>query len=212
MPRETSIDRIPEATSRESDEELLLAYRETGDMCMFEELVHRYGRELYSYLRRYLGNAEMAEDAFQQTWLQIHLKCNTFEDGRKVRPWLYTIATHQAIDALRRHKRHKMPSLDRRGTASGEGADEGALVDLLRDDSSEDPAVTLALADIREHVREAVGALADPFRQVVELVYFERVKYREAADILQIPVGTVKSRLHAAVEKIKELLPEEAAA
>ena len=83
-------------------------------------LVHRYERELYSYLRRYLGDAAMAEDAFQGTFLQIHLKCGQFEPGRKFRPWLYTIATNQAIDAQRRNKRHRMVSLDRRQKGESE--------------------------------------------------------------------------------------------
>ena len=112
-----------------SDEELLLGYRETGDAKLFSELVHRYERELYSYLRRYLGDAEMAEDAFQAAFLQLHLKCQQYEEGRAFRPWLYTIATNQAIDAQRRSRRHRMVSLDRAGPADGE--DVGKLLDLL---------------------------------------------------------------------------------
>src|SRR6267142_4677247 len=103
---------LPEPTVRPmqqpsslSDEELLVGYREKGDANLFSELVHRYERELFSYLRRYLGDANMAEDAFQATFLQVHLKAHQFEEGRKVRPWLYTIATNQAIDAQRRNKR-----------------------------------------------------------------------------------------------------------
>ena len=89
-----------------SDEELLLAYRDQGERRAFEELVHRYESELYSYLRSYLGDAQMAEDAFQTTFLQVHLKCSQFDPDRKVRPWLYTVATNQAIDAQRRNRRH----------------------------------------------------------------------------------------------------------
>src|SRR5262249_776564 len=95
-----------------SDEELLLAYRDRADRTAFTDLVNRYERELYSYLRRYLGDASMAEDAFQATFLQVHLKCDQFEAGRRFRPWLYTIATNQAIDAQRRNKRHRNISLD----------------------------------------------------------------------------------------------------
>ena len=94
-----------------SDEKLLLSYRAERDGGVFEELVHRYEKELFGYLRHYLGNAEMADDVFQQTFLQVHLKCDQFEPGRKVRPWLYTIATHQAIDYRRRNRRHRMSSL-----------------------------------------------------------------------------------------------------
>ncbi len=187
-----------------SDEQLLLGYRERGDRRAFEELVHRYERELFSYLRRYLGNAEMAEDAFQQTFLQVHLKCDQYEEGRKVRPWLYTVATNQAIDAQRRNRRHRMVSLDRRIGADAE-ADTGSLVDMLVQDQP-DPAQLLEGVEHREYVRRQVDELPEQLKQVVMLVYFQGLKYREAADVLSIPVGTVKSRLHAAVQKLNELL------
>jgi RNA polymerase sigma-70 factor (ECF subfamily) len=187
-----------------NDEELLLDYRQKGSRRSFEELVHRYERELYSYLRRYLGSAEMAEDAFQQTFLQVHLKCDQYEPGRKVRPWLYTVATNQAIDAQRRNRRHRMVSLDRRLGGDGE-AETGALVDML---VREEPGPTemLESAEQRESVRGVVDQLPDPLKQVVVLVYYQGLKYREAAEVLEIPVGTVKSRLHAAIQKLNELI------
>src|SRR5690606_25585912 len=95
-----------------SDEELLERYRQNRDRRAFEEIVKRYQGELFSYLRRYLGDSALAEDAFQATFLQLHLKCNSFERGRRLRPWLYTIATNQAIDAQRRNKRHRAASLN----------------------------------------------------------------------------------------------------
>src|ERR1700682_3706408 len=114
--------------SNESDAELLSVYRRTGNRQAFAELVHRYERELYSYLRRFLSDAVLAEDAFQGTFLQVHLKCDQFEEGRKVRPWLYTVATNQAIDAQRRNKRHRMISLDRRNNSDSED-DLGTLME-----------------------------------------------------------------------------------
>src|SRR5689334_8866009 len=120
----------PVKVSELSDEELLDHFRKTEDRDAFTELVHRYERELFSYLRRYLGDAEMAEDAFQATFLQVHLKSHQFEEGRKFRPWLYTIATNQAIDAQRRNKRHRNISLDR-NTRQENGDELGSLMDLL---------------------------------------------------------------------------------
>ena len=102
-----------QATVDLTDEQLILQYRAAGDRSLFEELVRRYESELYNYLRRYLNDAEMAEDVFQASFLQVHLKCNQFESGRKFRPWLYTVATNQAIDAQRKNKRHRNVSLDR---------------------------------------------------------------------------------------------------
>jgi len=182
-----------------TDEELLLGYRETGDRDLFTLLVQRYERELYSYLRRYLGDAEMAEDAFQAAFLQVHLKCKHFEAGRSFRPWLYTIATNQAIDAQRRSRRHRMVSLDRAGHADGD--EVGKLLDLLT--SHEDsPSARLTADERKEWIGRAVGDLPQSLRDVVLLVYFQDLKYRDAAESLGIPVGTVKSRMHAAVAKL----------
>ena len=187
-----------------SDEKLLAAYRTTSDRAAFEELVRRYERELFSYLRHYMGDAEMAEDVFQQTFLQVHLKCDQFEPGRKVRPWLYTVATNQAIDHKRRNRRHQMVSLDRSAGSDGE-EDAGSLGQLL-DAAGPSPAEESESAERYEGVRHAVEELPEPVRQVVVLVYFQGLKYREAADVLDIPVGTVKSRLHAAIGKLSEAL------
>jgi RNA polymerase sigma-70 factor (ECF subfamily) len=187
-----------------TDEDLMLEYRERGDRRAFEQLVHRYERELYNYLRHYLGDAQMAEDAFQTTFLQVHLKCNQFEPGRKVRPWLYTVATNQAIDAQRRNRRHRMVSLDRRFGNDG-GDSVASLVELI-DSQEAEPLDHLRAAERHEAVRGAVDQLPDALKQVVALVYYQGLKYREAAEVLLIPVGTIKSRLHAAVYRLNELL------
>lgn len=183
-----------------TDEEILLRYRRTGNRELFAQLVQRYERELYNYLRRYLGNAETAEDAFQATFLQVHLKREQFEEGRRFRPWLYTIATNQAIDAQRRNKRHRMVSLD--GGQSGD-ADVARLVDLLVSDAP-DPLAEASREERGLWVQAALDELPDPMRAVVELVYYQGLKYREAAEVLAIPVGTVKSRLHSAILKLNE--------
>ena len=187
-----------------TDEELLLLYRSEGDRRAFEVLVHRYERELFGYLRHYLGNAEMAEDVFQQTFLQVHLKCQQFEPGRKVRPWLYTVATNQAIDQQRRNRRHRMASLDRRVPRHSE-QDSGALVELL-DSPEAGPAEKAVSSEQRKQVRRAVAELPEQTKQVVMLVYFQGLTYREAAEVLSIPIGTVKSRLHATIHKLSEKL------
>jgi len=190
-----------DAVSDRTDEALLLSYRDNGNRQAFTELVHRYERELYSYLRRYLGNAAMAEDAFQSCFLQVHLKCHQFEADRKVRPWLYTIATHQAIDSQRRNKRHRMISLDRKSTV--EQDDLGSLMELLVS-SEPEPTSRIETEERRRWIEQAVAELPDALRSAVTLIYYQGLKYREAAEALKVPVGTVKSRLHTAVLKLNE--------
>ncbi|MGB6041799.1 MAG: sigma-70 family RNA polymerase sigma factor [Pirellulales bacterium] len=194
--------RMTGESGQASDEQLLLGYCETGDREQFEQLVQRYERELYSYLRRYLGNAEMAEDAFQCSFLQVHLKCDQFQEGRRFRPWLYTIATNQAIDLQRRNRRHRIASLDTSSRTSGDDQ-LGALIDLLQS-REESPFTSVELDEQKRWIRRTVEELPDPLRAAVVLVYYQGLKYREAADVLSIPVGTVKSRLHTALLKLNQ--------
>ena len=184
---------------RMTDEELLLEYRLTGGSAVFEALVKRYERELYNYLRRFLGNQVLAEDAFQATFLQVHLKSHLYDASRKVRPWLYTVATNQAIDIQRRNKRHKLVSLDRPNRV--EHDELGSLMDLLSSNET-GPGEGMEQSERRTWVREAVAELPEQLRSAVRLVYFRGLKYREAADELEVPVGTGKSRLHAAVKRL----------
>jgi RNA polymerase sigma-70 factor (ECF subfamily) len=206
----TAIEKVrPNTTSQrrtisdKADEELLLDYKATGNRLAFEDLVHRYEREIFSYLRRYLGDATLAEDAFQGTFLQVHLKLDQFDLQRKFRPWLYKIATNQAIDAQRRNKRHCMVSLDRRHETDELG-DIGSLLQTLVGNEPS-AALNMEREERQAWVRQAVENLPEQLRSALLLVYYQGIKYREAADVLGIPVGTVKSRLHAAILKLNEL-------
>ncbi len=187
-----------------TDEALLMQYCSRRDRQAFAVLVYRYEKELFNYLQHYLGDAEMAEDVFQHTFLQVHLKCDRFETGRRVRPWLYTVATNQAIDFQRRNRRHRAASLDRRSKSHAD-SQPGTLVELL-ESSQPDPSQEAQSSERRKQVRQVVDSLPEPTRQVVILVYFQGLKYREAADVLSIPLGTLKSRLYAAIEKLRETL------
>ena len=190
--------------AKPSDEQLLLDYRATGKSDLFSALVQRYEGELYGYLNRFIGDATMAEDVFQATFLKLHLKCDQFREGLKVRPWLYRIATNQAIDAMRLNRRHRMTSLDQsRGT---EESDMRAIRDLLVSDTPA-PANRLEIQEQSTSVRQAAGKLPEPLREIVTLVYFKGLKYREAAEVLAIPLGTLKSRMNAALRMLGELCP-----
>jgi len=165
-------------------------------------LVRRYERELYGYLRRYLGDANLADDVFQNTFLQLYLKREQYEAGRPVRPWLYTIATHQAIDALRRAGRHPTVSLEQQTGDESDGEPQ-RLLGLL-EEAGPSPVDRVSTDEAREVVRQSVDALPDFLRQVVNLAYFQGLPYRDVAEVLGIPVGTVKSRLHTALQRLHD--------
>jgi len=193
-------------TIEDADELLLMQYSRTGDRSLFETLMRRYEREIYSYLRRYIGNTELAEDAFQGTFVQVHLKCQQFDSSRRFRPWLYAIATNQAIDVQRRNKRHRMVSLDA-PTSNDSAGRPSTWGDKIVGDSV-DPLDVASEHEEGRWVNDAVHSLGDSMERVIQLVYYQGMKYREAADVLGIPVGTVKSRLHAAVQKLSTMWTE----
>jgi RNA polymerase sigma-70 factor (ECF subfamily) len=119
---------------------------------------------------------------------------------------LYTIATHQAIDAMRRLGRHPTVSLDQATGESSEG-ELHSLIDLL-ESREVDPFEHTHADERRTLVRVAVDRLPDFLKQVVLLAYYQGLKYRDIAEILDIPVGTVKSRLHTALTKLHEAWSE----
>jgi len=184
---------------RTTDEELFRRFRSTRDPAAFEALVHRFERELYGYLRRFLHDAQLAEDVFQATFLRVHEKAGRFEEGRRFRPWLYAVATHQAIDARRRDRRHRPSHHDARAGGLGEPV---TLVDALAA-AGETATARLATEESCRWVREAVAGLPAAQRDAVALVYGRGLKYRQVAEALGIPVGTVKSRLHAALVTLR---------
>lgn len=189
----------PPSPAELTDELLLQAHQRHPKAGNLATLIKRYERELYNYLRRFLGDAVLAEDAFQATFLQVHLKSQMFDKSRKFRPWLYTIATNQAIDLQRRNKRHQLVSLDRPNKA--DHTEVGTLLDLLGSREA-NPAERFDRRERIEWVRQAVAALPDQLQSAVSLVYFRGMKYREAAVELSVPVGTVKSRLHSAIGRL----------
>ena len=188
-----------------SDEALMSRYRESGQTADFNELIRRYERELYRYLARYLGDASLAEDVFQNTFLQVHLK-RALRGTRRPLPPLasYAIATHQAVDTLRKAGRHPTVSLDQRSGSSSGDAEPGALIDLLVNEGP-GPLAELQEKERQEWVKKSIDRLPETLKQALILAYYQDLKYREIADILEIPVGTVKSRLHAALAKLGEM-------
>src|SRR5207237_10629051 len=156
-----------------TDEELVACFRK-GQREAFEVLVRRYERELFGYLRRYLGDSDLADDVFQNTFLQVYTKIGHYEAGRPVRPWLYTIATHQAIDALGRQGRHQAISLDQSREELPNG-EVRSLIELL-ESRGPGPAEQIQGDERRDLVRASVDRLPDFLRQVVVLAYYQGLK------------------------------------
>lgn len=178
-----------------TDEALLLRYRDRRDEDAFRELVDRYQPELFHYLWRYLHDANLAEEVFQSACLRLAEHSEQFLPDHRVRPWFYTIATHLAIDALRHAGRHPTTSLD------AERGDDATLSELLVA-HADDPTAHLEQEERRAWLNKALGELPPHLREGLNLVYFDGLKYADAARRLGIPLGTLKSRLHEALVKL----------
>ncbi len=186
-----------------SDEELLEAYR-TGEPAAFETLVRRHHDDLVRFLVRLCGNRALAEDAFQEAFLQVHLSAESFDATRRFKPWLFTIAANKGRDALRRSARRKALDLSAPIGGSGSGGEnangDGArtFIDLMEIDIPS-PDAAMDSQERSQLVQQAIDQMPWSLREILLLAYFQRMSYNQIAESLKIPLGTVKSRLHSAV-------------
>lgn len=177
-----------------SDEDLMQAHV-AGDPKALEVLIRRYRDELFHFLVRFLGSRAAAEDVFQEAFLQIHLSAESFDSQRRFKPWLFTIAANKGRDHHRRNAKRTGLSLSAPIGAEGEGT---TFVDLM-DAGLPGPDAPVLDAERSRVVKAVVDGMPPHLREILLLSYFQRLSYNQIADALGIPLGTVKSRLHASV-------------
>ena len=181
--------------AQRSDEQLLADYR-AGDKSSFSELVGRYQRELYHFLVRFLGNRAAAEDVFQETFLQVHQSAEQFDPQRRFRPWLFTIAANKARDLIRSQARR--PTNPLQASISPGDDESGEFIDLMQS-ANTTPSDPMEREELQRQVQTTVTSMPEHLREILLLSYFHQFPYKQISEILDIPLGTVKSRLHAAV-------------
>ena len=178
-----------------SDAELLSRYT-AGEEAAFRELVNRYKNSLYAFLRQFLNRHDLVEDVFQETFLQLFASRDSFDTSRPLRPWLFTIAANKAKDALRKWQRTSAVSI---GTMAD--SQELSFDDMLNTVTSDTtlPYDELQKDETSQRVGQIIADMPENLREILILAYFQRFSYKQMAQILSIPIGTVKSRLHTAV-------------
>jgi len=178
-----------------TDGELLARYAE-GEEAAFREIVNRYKNGLYAFLRMFLNRRELVEDIFQETFLQLFNSRESFDTNRPLRPWLFTIAANKAKDALRKWQRKNAVPI---GTMTD--SEELSFDDMLNSVSSDRtmPYEQLQKDETALRVRRIISDMPENLREILVFAYFNRFSYKQMAEILSIPIGTVKSRLHTAV-------------
>jgi len=190
------VEKRPGSEEEVSDERLLAEFL-SGGASAFSFLVARHANDLHQFVGRFLQNSAAAEDIVQETFIQVHQSAAGFDPGRRFRPWLFTIAANKARDYLRSRMRKREVPLAMNGGLSG--SDETISYLDFTADEVDSPAEIIEAQEERAIVREVVSRMPSHLREVLVLGYYQRFPYREIAEIIGIPLGTVKSRLHAAV-------------
>ena len=178
-----------------SDSALLQQYRQ-GDEQAFREIVTRYKNSLYAFLRRFVSQDDVVEDVFQETFLQLYTSRDSFDPQRPLRPWLFTIAANKAKDALRKMQRQSSMSMGAIADAGEFSLDEVVNILTSYEVTPEDE---VSADETAQRVRNIIAEMPENLRGILILAYFEQFSYKHMAEILSIPIGTVKSRLHTAV-------------
>ena len=178
-----------------SDAELLARYT-AGEEAAFREIVNRYKNSLYAFLRQFLNRHDLVEDVFQETFLQLFASRESFDTNRPLRPWLFTIAANKAKDALRKWQRTSAVSIGTMADSQDLSFDD--MLNTVTSDTTM-PYDELQKDETSHRVGQIIADMPENLREILILAYFQRFSYKQMAQILSIPIGTVKSRLHTAV-------------
>ena len=167
-----------------SDEKLILRFQE-GDINAYNELVKRYKDRLFNFVLRYFNNAEQAEDVVQDTLIKLYTHASYYKNVAKFSTWIFTIAKNNALTELRKNKRKKTDSL---------WTDDGQVIDINSNEESLDSKVQNEIAI--DQLNKFLDEIPENFRMAVVLRDFQELSYEEISKILEIPIGTIKSRIN----------------
>ena len=175
----------------------LVAGAVTGDAEAFRTLVERHQRRILALLQRLCGCPEQALDLAQETFLAAHRHLASFRQESRFSTWLHAIAVNQARAAARRHR--PVAWLD---AAGPEGRSQAA------EPEAAGPAVSAGLEreELAARIGRALDRLDERFREVVVLADMQDASYEQIAEILEIPIGTVRSRLHRGRTELRSIL------
>jgi RNA polymerase sigma-70 factor (ECF subfamily) len=174
-----------------------------GDRDAFAELVELYKDKIYHLAYRMLNNKHEAEDAVQETFLRVYMNLHRYDEHQKFSTWIFRIGTNHCIDRLRKRK-HLAYSLDAE-MPDGEGNDYYSMLPGYEDT----PEKQIILTETQEQIRKAIGALPEKYRSVVILRYLQDMSLQEIGEVLDMPVTTVKTRVHRGREYLRQKLEQE---
>lgn len=183
-------------TAGPTDEDLILAFQ-NGDVSAFEEIVRRYRDPLFNFVVRLLGDSFFSEDIVQETFLRVYRNRHRYHQVAKFSTWIYTIASNLAKTELRRRKVRNFFSI----SSKGEDEKDYDLVDNSIDIERDVDGVLKG-----EIILKEIHALPFHFREAVLLRDVQDLSYEEISQILNVPLGTVKSRVNRGRSRLQKKL------
>lgn len=198
---ELKVELEPIDVGAANDEDLM--YRcALGDLASYDELFKRYNRASLSFLHRMLGDFGRTESIAQEAFLRIFRDAESYDYPRKFSTWFYTILRNLAKNELRYRSRHYTLSLEEE-LARSEGQMALRIRDCLKSPGS-GPLQEVLDGELEDRLRQAIETLPEKAREVLILHRFQGLNYREIAEITEAPLGTVRSRLHSALNHIRK--------
>jgi RNA polymerase sigma-70 factor (ECF subfamily) len=170
-----------------------------GDQRAFAEIVDLYKEKLYHLAYRMTGNRQEAEDVVQETFLRVYKNLDRYDENQKFSTWIYRITTNLCIDRLR--KKRTIFSLDA-ASSDHEGLDGYTM--LPSDDRT--PESELLLSETQRLIHDAIASLPVKYKSVMILKYLQELSLQEISDVLEMPVTTVKTRVHRGREFLRKRL------
>jgi RNA polymerase sigma-70 factor (ECF subfamily) len=189
-------------TAHNTDDELMAAFI-VGEASAMEALYLRYRQSIYSWLLRMTGNAAEAEDIYQDVWLKVIRSASDYRSGN-FKAWLWQIVRNKTTDRMRK----KSPSLVLDAPVCADDEGEHTVVDQLTDDAAADALMQIEEMERRRMACDAIDMLPTAQKEVVLLRINGELSFKEIADMLATPIGTVLARMHNAVKSLKAALAE----
>jgi RNA polymerase sigma-70 factor (ECF subfamily) len=172
-----------------------------GDQNAFSEIVEIYKDKVFQLCYRMIGNSHEAEDLAQEAFIRAYININSFHMDKKFSTWLYRIATNLSIDRIRKKKPDVF--LD----AEVKGMEGLTMYSQLAADIST-PEEEVVSLELQETVQNEILKLPDKYRTVIVLKYIEELSLKEISDILDLPISTIKTRMHRGREALRKQLKE----
>ncbi|UJF33721.1 RNA polymerase sigma factor SigW [Paenibacillus hexagrammi] len=172
-----------------------------GDRAAFAELVELYKDKIFHLAYRMLNNKQEAEDAVQETFLRVYTNLHRYDENQKFSTWIFRIGTNLCIDKLRRRK--NTYSLDAE-MPEGEGSDYYSMLPS----NEATPEKQVIVSETQEQIRQAIDTLPEKYKSVVILRYLHDMSLQEIGDVLNMPVTTIKTRVHRGREYLRKRLEQ----